>query len=82
MIFQTIDTAVQRFEEIIIQNQDGLSLYSAEKVHVGTDDKPSEQEEFSLELQKELFENSGVEPLKIVKKNSWNKSIRNTGYIV
>ena len=58
MIFQTIDTAVQRFEEIIIQNQDGLSLYSAEKVHVGTDDKPSEQEEFSLELQKELFENS------------------------
>ena len=35
-----------------------MSLFSAEKVHVGTDDKPSEKEEFSLELQKELFENS------------------------
>jgi len=33
-------------------------------------------------LKKESLENSGKEPLKIVKKNSCNKSIISTGYIV
>lgn len=42
----------------INEYKDNLSLFSAQEIHSGLLDEPSQHEEYSLEFQKEFLENS------------------------